>query len=214
MTQFIVTDPDGWVLHGTGRPDPIDFTGPPSPKPEGADGESFIAWQGVLSLSGAPSPTSKLRVVDGAPVWVERASVADLTDAAIVEIDRQADAARLTVSPPGRDLEYSRAEAQARPYAAAGYPDNAPSCVASWAAAKRWTNGGTPWTAQQAADNIIDTANAWYAALDRIRDLRLDAKEHARAIAADPDGVGAQVAAVLDQFQQDLAKLMKGLING
>jgi hypothetical protein len=182
---------------------PVDGT--PDPQLEAQTEGTLVPLAAPINWAG-PTPTSVLHMADGVQTWIETAALSDLAASAGVSIDAQADAARLTVSPPGRDLEYTRAEAQARPYAAANYPDPVPSCVASWAAAKRWTNGGTPWTGKQAADDIIATADAWYAALDAIRDLRLDAKQHALSVTS-----SAEINAVVTQFNNDLAAIMEKL---
>jgi hypothetical protein len=152
-----------------------------------------------------PSPTSVLKWADDwpAPRWVETATLAELVARAVAAIDAQADAARLTVSPPGRDLEYSRAEAQAQAYKDAAYTGDVPTCVDSWARAKQWTP-------QNAATDILATAALWYSALDGIRDLRLNAKEAVRRVT----GPGADIAPIVAQFETDLQNLMQGLING
>jgi len=195
-----------------GRPDPEGYAGPltgwwPLPK----DDVIWMPWQGRLRMSEAPTPTSEYMWTDAGPAWVERAPVTIVAARAIDKVDAEGDAARLKViGDPTKVLEYQLAEAQARPYAAAGYPDPAPECVASWADAKRWANGGESWSGQQAADDIITTADRWYSALERIRRLRLDAKERVRAAvaagAALPD-----VDAIAQQFSTDLSNLMKGL---
>lgn len=69
-----------------------------------------------------------------------------------------------------------------------------------WATAKQWT-------AQQATDDIMATADEWYAALDKIRDLRLNAKENVRRVT----GVAADIDAIVAQFMTELSTLMKGL---
>jgi hypothetical protein len=152
----------------------------------------------------APTDTAVLHWVDGALAWVETAPVADLIERGIQQIDGAADTSRLGVlSKASATEEYKRSEAQARAYRAAGYPpDDVPSCVASWAKAKR----RDAWTAQQAADDIIATADEWYGLLDGIRDLRLCAKEDVRH-AAD----SGEVAARVQQFSADLTDLMKGV---
>ncbi|WP_051971853.1 hypothetical protein [Massilia sp. 9096] len=132
-------------------------------------------------------------VVDGRVLADTIASAADKIDAA-------ADAARLTVSPPGRDLEYQRAEVQAQAYKDAAYTGDVPPCVDSWARAKQWSP-------RNAAIDILATASLWYKALDQIRDLRLNAKEAARRVT----GACVDVDAIVLQFQTDLTTLMKGL---
>jgi hypothetical protein len=153
-----------------------------------------------------PTPTSVLRWEDDwpAPQWVETATLADLVAAGISDIDSTADAARLDVlSRPTNSEEYRQAETQAREFKAAGYPaTDVPEDVDSWASAK-YRDG---WTAQQAADDIIATADTWRGLLSSIRRLRLSAKEDVRH-AADGAGITARVGT----FKTDLANLMKGL---
>jgi hypothetical protein len=171
----------------------------------------WVPWQGRLEMSKAPTPTSVYEWTDAGPAWVERAPLKIVAARAIAAVDAEGDAARLLViGDPTKVLEYQLAEAQARPYAGAGYPDPVPECVASWADAKRWANGGAPWTGQQAADDIITTADRWYSALESIRRLRLDAKERVRAMLATGAAL-ADVDAIAAQFSTDLSNLMKGL---
>jgi hypothetical protein len=155
------------------------------------------------ALPPQPTPACKVRLLDGVPQWVETASLAELVADAIAQIDGAADAARMAVLSRQTNIaEYQRAEPQARGFAAAGYPvDAVPSSVASWASAK-WRDG---WSARQAADDIIATADTWYGLLDGIRDLRLHAKEDVRH-AADAGETATRVAT----FETDLSNLMKG----
>jgi len=183
------------ILRGEGRTEN-------DPQPLPRNGQVYYAWEGKLSFA-EPTPTSVLEW-HGEPVWVETASLADLVLRAIDQIDSAADAARLAVIAKQTNTpEYQRAEAQARAFKAADYPTgDVPRNVAGWAAAK-WRN---EWTAQQAADDIIATADRWYDLLDDIRDLRLAAKEDARhATGAD------ELTGRAEQFATDLSNLMKGL---
>jgi hypothetical protein len=202
MTQYLAIDKDSCVLYGVGRPDPDDFVGPPTPKPDDTEDVRHRAWQGQLILSAAPTPTSVLRFEDesSGPLWNETASLNDLAATALAMIDAAADTARLSVSPPGRDLEYARAEAQAQAYKDAAYTGDVPPCVDSWARAKQWS-------ARNSAIDILSTAALWYSALDQIRDLRLNAKEAVRRVT----GASADIDAIVSQFQTDLTTLMKGL---
>ena len=217
MSQHIAVQPSTRRIEfkygAMGKPDPEGYTGPltGAPPPFPTSQVVWMPWQGKIEMSAAPTPTSQYMWTDAGPAWVERAPVDILAARAIDTIDAEGDAARMKViGDPTKVLEYQLAEAQARPYAAAGYPDPAPECVASWAEAKRWANGGEPWTGQQAADDIITTADRWYAALERIRRLRLDAKERLRA-AVVAGAVLADVDAIVAQFSTDLSNLMKGL---
>lgn len=88
---------------------------------------------------------------------------------------------------PLKLAEYQRAETVARAFKAAAYGGEVPQAVLSWAEAKGWS-------AQQACDDIIAQADAWYAALDAIRDVRLKTREAMRqaAGAAELDALHAQ----------------------
>ena len=168
-----------------------------------AEGEPVLL-DGPVTWEG-PLVTSVLYHLEGQLVWKETRPLAEVQAAAIDAIDSAADKVRQeVVSKQTNTEEYKRAETQAREYRAAGYPaDPVPSCVASWAAAKRRDG----WTGREAADDIIATADRWYALLDGIRALRLAAKEDVRH-AVDGD----EVAARTQQFQQDLTNLMKGTV--
>lgn len=198
MKQYMTVAPDGRV---DGLFDREDEEAPPAP-------EGFEVVELAQPFSGGwpagPTETSLLHWLGGALTWVESAQISDVVARAIGQIDGAADTARLEVlSRQTNTEEYKRAEQQAREYRAAGYPvDDAPSCVASWAKAK-WRDA---WTAQQAADDIITTADRWYGLLDGIRDLRLCAKEDIRH-AADSGEVAARVL----KFTTDLTILMKGV---
>lgn len=116
--------------------------------------------------------------------------------ALIVDIDRRADALRLAiVGDPVRVEEYRLARDEAAAYIAAGYTGTVPPTVQAWSTAKSWT-------AQQAADDIAATAQAWEAAMYAIRSIRLIGKEAVRSAATDNaaqaayDTALAQLAAV------------------
>jgi hypothetical protein len=203
MTQYVAVEAATMrVRFGVGRPDPEGYAGALSWRPFPHDGLIFMPWQGRLPLSDAPTSTAVLEW-HGDPVWVEKAPLADVIARAIDLIDGAADAARMEVIARQTNTpEYQRAEVQARAFKAAGYPeDDVPRNVAGWAGAK-YRDG---WTAQQAADDIIATADRWYDLLDDIRDLRLMAKEDVRH-AAD----AAETEARVTKFEADLLKLMKG----
>ncbi|HBZ06346.1 MAG TPA: phage tail protein [Massilia sp.] len=161
--------------------------------------DSPITWKGE-------TPTSVLYWdVAAGLYWVESMSLQDLGAEAIRQIDAAGDAARLlAIGDPARAIEYQQAEQQAREYRARGYAGEVPDDVASWSDPKGWA-------AQQAADDIIATADQWRAALSAIRKLRLAAKESVRAIVADPAGAHAQLYAVQAQFDADLQALMAGI---
>jgi hypothetical protein len=181
MTQFIAVDKTtNQVLFGVGRPDAPDLEGPMNAPPLNEDNIVYYSWQGDLRLSDGPTPNAVLEWHD-APVWV--VSIEDIIAHAISQIDDAADNVRMLVlSKQTNTAEYLRAEQQAREFKTAGYPaDNVPSCVQSWVDAK-WRDN---WTAQQAADNIISTADNWYGLLESIRKIRLIAKEDVRHAATE-----------------------------
>ena len=113
--------------------------------------------------------------------------------AVIADIDRRADSMRLAiVGDPVRVEEYRLARDEAATYIAAGYTGAVPPTVQAWATAKTWT-------AQQAADDIAATAQAWEAALYTIRSIRLIGKEAVRNAATDSAAQAAH-ASVLAQL--------------
>lgn len=69
--------------------------------------------------------------------------------------------------------EYLRAESDARAFKSANYTGVVPNTVAVWAEVKEWS-------AQQAADNIIATADLWLQVEDTMRAHRLREKEAIR----------------------------------
>ena len=202
MKQYYYADvlPDGRI-RGCFTYDGPD-EGPPEPHWETQAEGSPVLLAAPVDWAG-PTPTSVLYWKDGAQVWIETQPLVDAIADAVATIDTAADVARMEViARQTNTTEYQRAEVQARAFKAAGYPDDeVPSCVASWAKAKRRDG----WTARQAADDIIATADRWYDVLDAIRELRLCAKEDVRH-AAGNDDVAARVA----QFAADLTNLMKG----
>lgn len=194
--HFAEVDADGLVLQV--------LTVDDDSEPQAAhDGAQIFPLAEPIDWAAQPTETSAVMWNDGAPAWVEMSQLAALVDRAISAIDSAADAARSDViSRQTNTLEYQRVEMQARSFRTAGYPDtDVPSGVASWASAK-YRDG---WTARQAADDIIATADAWYGLLDGIRDLRLHAKEDVRH-AAD----GGEIAARVAVFKTDLSNLMRG----
>ena len=202
MKQYYYADvmPDGRI-RGCFTYDGPD-EGPLEPHWETQAEGSPVLLAGPINWAG-PTPTCVLYWKDGTQVWVETQSLDDAIDGAVAAIDTAADVARMDViARQTNTTEYQRAEAQARAFKSAGYLDaDVPSCVASWAKAKRRDG----WTARQAADDIIATADRWYAVLDAIRELRLCAKEDVRHAAGNGD-----VAGRVAQFSDDLADLMKG----
>jgi hypothetical protein len=194
----MVREADNMIL-GTLLQDDQD-AGPIMPQHPPEDGVALV-WLDVEFTRAGRSDTEVAYLIDGEIAWVETKPLDTSIADAINAIDGAADALRLRVIARQTNTEeYKRSEAQARSFKAAGYPaDDVPSCVASWAKAK-YRQG---WTAQQAADDIIATADRWYGVLDAIRELRLCAKEDVRH-AATHDEVRART----DQFDADLQSLM------
>lgn len=217
--NYAYLDDDGWVRQWSGAPRPeiLPFggTGPYMATPvsglsidllpEGFEARQHLrkvdgAYVDMVPTEPAPSATCEVRQIGEVLVWVETMPLASAITTAIDTIDGAADAVRLEViSRQTNTEEYKRSEQQARAFKAAGYPsDDVPPCVASWVRAK-YREG---WTARQAADDIIATADHWYGVLDAIRDLRLCAKEDVRHAASNGD-----VSARVLQFKSDLSTL-------
>lgn len=98
----------------------------------------------------------------------------------------------------GVEEEYRLAKQQADEWVAAGKPANdVPPAVAVWAQARGWT-------AEQAAQDILDTEAAWMAALAAIRQARLLGKAAVDAAPdnADFDAVAAPYIAQLEAIAE------------
>lgn len=150
-----------------------------------------------------PSATSEIQQLGDVLVWVETATLEQAQIEAISSIDAFADAARLAVvGDAARIKEYERAQAGAEAYRDAGFTGEVPPAVASWAYAKRRSE----WTAQQAAEDILAASSRWYAALDEIRALRLDAKECTRFAETNEE-----VVAIAATFRATLTATMEGV---
>lgn len=140
-----------------------------------AQGNEGIGW--LVAGDGFAPP----------PVSVDREGLA-------ANIDRHADALRLAiVGDPVRVEEYRLARDEAAAYIASGYTGAVPPTVQAWATAKAWT-------AQQSADDIATTAQAWESALYAIRSIRLIGKETVRSAATDA-AAQAAYATALSQLQ-------------
>lgn len=148
----------------------------------------------------SPPVTSGIQVAQWAgDVWAvlpQRPQPVVDRAALIADIDRHADVLRLViVGDPVRVEEYRLARDEAAAYIAAGYAGAVPPTVQDWATAKTWT-------AQQAADDIAATAQAWESALYAIRSIRLIGKESVRSAATDSaaqtayDAVLAQLSSI------------------
>lgn len=78
MTQFVKTiGATGRIVGGHGKRDPEGFDGVPELRPMPHDGFVYYAWQGRLELGAQPSPTHEYLWIDGAPRWVDLATLAD-----------------------------------------------------------------------------------------------------------------------------------------
>jgi hypothetical protein len=139
--------------------------------------EFMLAAIGGYALQDAAPGMKQGLVRNGAsweapPVPVTPEEIA----AAIAEIDTICDRKRNRYISAGSLVveEYRLAARQAAAYKQAGYSGAVPAAVQSWATAKGWT-------ATQAADDILATEAAWMAVLAAIRNIRLPAKEQARA---------------------------------
>jgi hypothetical protein len=159
----------------------------PTPAPTKAPGPSHI----VVMRDGIEHVLD----VDEEAQWLaQRAadtpSVAQLAADLVLRIDADADAIRRAVM-GSRATEYQTTLSHAQAFRDAGYVGTPPEYVASWLDAKNAV--GAAWTAQQAADDILDTAALWTGAEAQIRRQRLLRKEQAR-IAADAAAV-ADIAA-------------------
>ncbi|MDN4060347.1 hypothetical protein QPK31_19240 [Massilia sp. YIM B02769] len=204
MIHFVRTDEHGWVRGYFPVPDLDDPdlgpTGYLLPCPPGFKYELVNApfsW-----TPPAPAHDAR-RLANGDIEWVDLLQMDARRAEAIDAIDAAGEALRLAViSKMTQTPEYVRAEQHAREYRAAGYPEGddayVPPGVASWAMAK-WRAG---WTARQAADDILATADRWYALLDEIRALRLANKEDVRhASTAD------EIAAIVADMEADMQAL-------
>ncbi|HEX9173858.1 MAG TPA: hypothetical protein VF861_14490 [Telluria sp.] len=173
------------------------WAGPPAAL-DRAEGEAVLL-DGPVDWRG-PTPTSVLHYLDGAFAWVEMAGLPAAQAYAIAEIDRIADAVRLSVAgDAARIEEYKVARAEALAYCDAGFEGDPPPYVQAWVRpGKR--------DARQAAEDILATADRFQAILLKIRQLRLDAKEDVRDILD-----AAAAAAVLLNFTADLMTYLEYL---
>lgn len=110
-------------------------------------------------------------------------------------IDAEAGAARsryITVA-PGQEATYMLKEAQARAYAAAGYPSATVADYPMVEAESQALHGAAPTAAQikSAADSIIAQADAWIAKAAQIERARIAGK---RAVGAAVDVTGVETA--------------------
>ncbi len=197
---LMVRDTDSLVLGVMWHEDPDD--GPIKPQAGPLPGTRLVPHGEEFTREGRRD-TEAAYWRDGAIEWEDHAVLEDERAAAIDAIDAAGETLRLAViSRMTQTTEYVRAEQHAREYRAAGYPEGedayVPPAVASWAMAK-WRQA---WTARQAADDILATADRWYALLDEIRALRLANKEDARHAQT-----ASEVAAIVADMQADMRAL-------
>jgi hypothetical protein len=173
----------------------------PPPEIEGVEIDELV--EAVPHWPEAPFIGAVLVCSGGVLSWRDDRLIQDVKANAIAEIDAVGDAARLSVvGDAARIKEYERAQAGAEAYRDAGFSGPIPSGVASWAHAKRRSN----WTARQAAEDILSASERWYAALDGIRALRLDAKEGVRFATTT-----GEVAETTATFRTALIAAMEGV---
>lgn len=114
-------------------------------------------------------------------------------------IDNVAGKARKRFVPIGYGMteEYARVKEQAQRFAEAGFTGEIPAAVQTHAEVKNVTP-------QQAAEAILQAADNWNSALDRIRDVRMKAKD---AVTAAEEG--ADYLAIARPFLDTLTALKK-----
>ncbi|MDN4061667.1 hypothetical protein QPK31_25950, partial [Massilia sp. YIM B02769] len=176
--------------------------GPILPRAESEPGVRLLRFDGEFSRTGRRD-SEVAHLVDELIVWSDTKPTETYRTEAIGAIDAAGEALRLAViSKMTQTPEYVRAEQHAREYRAAGYPEGddayVPPGVASWAMAK-WR---ASWTARQAADDILATADRWYALLDDIRALRLANKEDVRHATT-----ASEIATIAADMEADMRAL-------
>lgn len=127
--------------------------------------------------------------------WPAQTSIGADVRALCEQVDAAADATRLAhIGDPARAFEYLESERQAQAFAAANYGGEPGAFIRIWADAKGWTS-------QVACDDILRAAGVLRAALERIRMLRLGAKERIRSLPLD------EAQAVAEQAIADLVAM-------
>lgn len=143
----------------TGFYDSVD-----SPLPAGTSAIEITdaQWQECLMNPG-------WTVVNGALVAPPAPSLNQVQVDVCIAIDAAADSVYVAIGgpSPGRLAEYQQASTDASAFKAAGYEGAVPVTVSCW------TQANPGWTDQQAADDIIATAEKWITALQGIRSARL-----------------------------------------
>lgn len=121
-------------------------------------------------------------------------------DKLVSQIDALSDAARSKVTGDAARLkEYEIAAQEATEFRQAGYEGYIPASVASWAEAKGWT-------AQQAAESILEASRRFYDAMYAVRDARLKTKEAIKA-----SKTYTEAEALFDAFKDNLDRILQGV---
>ncbi|MDI3357139.1 hypothetical protein MO767_22700 [Pseudomonas sp. UYIF39] len=143
-----------------------------------------------------------INVVHGGQSYVGFSFLALPLAAALIvaaqQIDQAADVARRAVLGDSlRALEYERAAAEAKAFAAAGYAGAMPPSVQAWADAAELEP-------QAATDSIIAEADAWQSALYAIRAARLKGKQRVLK-ATSHDAAEALTDAAIAEIRESIA---------
>lgn len=136
-----------------------------SPRPEFTWRQELVEVSPIKDQFGIWRQTWEVRNLNGAQI--EQAKAARI-NYLINKIDRDVDYLYSMVV-GNRETEYLLAESEARAFAAALYQGPVPTTVQDWASIKNWTP-------QQAADDVLFTANLWRNLQLSIRNNRLTYK--------------------------------------
>lgn len=188
MSLYIMVDADDLCVGYNGMPDPPDFTGPPTPPPDGP--YSYFLATGKLQLTDPAAPTRRLKWNAGSPVWVETTTLSDLITTAVAKCYPDIDAVYADAV-GNRTEEYKDAESDARAYKATGYTGTVSDYVHDFAVDNPT---GQVQTDQWAADQIIARADAFASAKLSMRSQRFASQAAMRA-ATTADDLNTVVAA-------------------
>ena len=145
-----------------------------------------------------------IEISDGKPILCNAVLLPITADQLFEKIDCAADVARASVAGNlSRDIEYDRAYRAALEFAASGYAGDVPKMVSAWA-----VNGRT---AEQAAKDIINAAEKYTALIERLREIRLSAKESIRLLSLSDEVEAAIVIA--EQAVSDIEAAVSGIGN-
>lgn len=151
-----------------------------------------LIWVDVTDIS--PTPKQGWLAAEASGLWsflpppTPPAPTVDQVKASLcAAIDSAADRVYVEIGgpSPGRLAEYKQAKADADSFKQAGYSGSVPDTIACWAEAQGWS-------AKQACDDILATADAWDGALEAIRRGRLIGKANVNSCA---DASAANAAA-------------------